>query len=101
MNILYLLDNPQLYGSEIHLFDILTHEAKINKVYLVTFREGPLIDKIKNEIENVIIFTIKSGYFISKKKIKTLKRIIYENKIQIIHAHQPKAIFIGMLVKKK
>ena len=100
MNILYLLDNPQLYGSEMHLFDVLTYMGKKNTVFLITFRHGPLIQKIK-ELENIQICLIPSGYVVTKKVLKDLVNIIHTKQIQVIHAHQPKAIFIGTFIKKK
>jgi len=101
MNILYLLDNPQLYGSEIHLFDVLSYMAKEHSIYLVVFRNGPLIQKIKDEIPQVKICYIPSSYKIKNETLRQLLSFVKDNSIQIIHAHQPKAIFIGALVKIK
>lgn len=100
MNILYLLDNPQLYGSEMHLYDIISYMQERNSVYLVVFRNGPLVDLIKQTLPGIQVFVIPSGYLLNINTIRIVKKIISEKKIRLIHAHQPKAIFIGVFLKK-
>lgn len=83
-----------------HLFDILFYMSKIHSVYLVTFRNGPLIEKVR-KIENIDIFCFPAGYIPNQKVLKAIKTVIFGKKIQIIHAHQPKAIFIATIIKRK
>lgn len=97
MNILYLLDNPQLYGSELHLLDIVKYMKKNNNIYVVVFKNGPLLKLLKEIGVNYEI--LESGYFPKLKVLLRIKKIVRKNNIQLIHSHQPKALFIGLFVK--
>lgn len=99
MNILYLLDNPQLYGSELHLLDILQYVKKYTRygATVIAFRDGPLLNKIKKL--GIPYYIIPTGYFISVKTLSQIKKVVRENKCDLIHAHQPKALFAGCFLK--
>jgi len=99
MNILYFLDNPQLYGSELHLLDIILYIKTYTnyKVAVVVFKTGPLLDKLKEA--GITYYFIPTGYAVRFKTIAEIKKIIKENNYQLVHAHQPKALFIGSVLK--
>lgn len=49
MKILYVIDKPNMYGSERHLLDILSFfsKNKNDKIELVTFSDGPMLQYVK------------------------------------------------------
>jgi glycosyltransferase involved in cell wall biosynthesis len=95
-NIVYLLDNPQLYGSEMHVLDIVTFMNSKYNIKVIVFQDGPLLKELrKNGIEYHVV---KSGYYLGFKKMIHLIRMIADFNTDIIHAHQPKGLFIGSII---
>lgn len=93
LNILYLIDNPQMYGSEIHLLDILKYMKSIHNIKLIAFQNGPLLEILDSlEISYEIILT---GYLLHRSSKNKILKIIKVLNIDLIHAHQPKALYLG------
>lgn len=89
MKILYVLDRPNLYGSEQHILKLLRIFMSVHQVYVLVFNDGPLINLIK--AEGIEVVKIEIGWnpgFQLRKLISYLKF----GKFDIIHAHQPKAL---------
>jgi glycosyltransferase involved in cell wall biosynthesis len=91
MKILYVLDKPNLYGSELHVQKLIEGLGDDYLIELLTFQEGPLLDRISVK-KNIIEFSWVDVFNIHtwKKMIQFLRL----EKVDIIHAHQPKAILI-------
>ncbi len=98
LNILYIIDNPQLYGSEIHLLDIVKYMKEIHNIKIIALKNGPLLN-LFNKI-NVNYEIVPTGYIMSLQTLRKIRTIIKEFKPSIVHAHQPKALFIGGGVAK-
>lgn len=97
MKILYVIDRPNLFGSELHLLDIVQYQNKINTIKVVCFREGPLIELLNNNnIEVEIIYWY--SWLFNKKAYKKFISILKEFKPDIVHAHQPKATFYSSMI---
>jgi wfdN len=92
--IIYVLDKPNLYGSELHLFKLSNLLEKDYSINVCAFSNGPLLDKFKSRF-NIKIFNIKWFPTVS---ILSFALYIIKNKIDIIHAHQPKAIFWSSII---
>lgn len=95
MKIVYIVDQPRLYGSEKHVLSLILNFSKTNEVSLVALAKGELLDLLKKE--NISFTIINTGWF----PIKNLKSLIYLIKYSnntIFHGHQPKAIFWGSIL---
>lgn len=94
--ILYILDQPNLYGSEIHvlkLIDMLKHNYDIT---LLCFNNGPLLERIPKEI-HVKVFPMG---WLSIGTFPHLISFIKNERFDYIHCHQPKAMLYGSMIGK-
>lgn len=91
MKILYVLDKPNLYGSERHVQKLIESFKGSNEIYLLTFQEGPLLDLITVNHQLLRLSWLNLFQWTKWRKIRS---ILSENQIDIIHAHQPKAMFV-------
>lgn len=97
MRILYVIDYSNLFGSELHLLDILRYQRLYNDVEVVTFRSGALVEQI--QLLGIRVHTIDCYSWLSAMKIyKRLLCIIKEYGPDIVHSHQPKATFYTSIV---
>lgn len=92
MKILYVIDSADLYGSEMHLFDLASHFKDIYEIHVITLKNGPLLERFKKHDINYSV--IKTDWKEIPKNIKILKNIIKEYNPDLIHAHQPKALLV-------
>lgn len=97
MKILYVIDRPNLFGSELHLFDLAQYQHKINTIMVICFRNGPLVQRLKELDIEVEIINWESWLFDSKA-YKRFISILYKFKPDIVHAHQPKATFYSSII---
>lgn len=96
--ILYLIDKPNLYGSELHLLQLI-EEFKSNYVIkVISFSEGPLLDKI--DALNIPVDIVPFSWMPSIKRIKQLREIAHDFAPNIIHGHQPKATFWAGIISR-
>lgn len=91
MNLLYVLDKPNLYGSERHVQKLIESFSNVHRVHLLTFQNGPLLDLLTID---KFLFDFTWFDMLNYKRIKKIANFIRLNKIDLIHAHQPKAIFV-------
>ncbi|WP_318466383.1 glycosyltransferase family 4 protein [Photobacterium leiognathi] len=97
MKIMTLIDRPNLYGSEIHTLDILTKLKEKNyELTLISLRDGPLLKKMASLNIRYYIFNMSWMLFCANF-IKLLCFIRKENP-NILHCHQPKALFFGVII---
>lgn len=99
--ILYIIDRANFYGSERHVYDIVDY-MKNNKnfnIEFLCFFKGELYEKIKL-FSNVKINYFRLSWINIPIKFITLLKLIFQIKPDIIHCHQPKALFIGTLLGK-
>ncbi|WET70834.1 MAG: glycosyltransferase family 4 protein [Sphingobacterium sp.] len=86
--IVFLIDKPNLYGSELHVLKLIEMLKGEYEIHLVAFDEGPLLERIPKDI---VVRVIKTGWF-PKKGVNRLFNYIKEGSFDSIHGHQPKAI---------
>lgn len=96
MKVLFLIDRPNLYGSEIHVLGLVDYFSKKESysVELISFSDGPLLKKI-NTTDHTI-FPI--SWLESPLRVFQLARLVKERSPDVIHCHQPKALFIGAVI---
>jgi glycosyltransferase involved in cell wall biosynthesis len=97
MKILYILDKPNLYGSELHVLGLIEYFKEYH-VEVITFSDGPLIERIKEK--GKLVHTIKMDWIPSLRKFRKLIEKIKLISPDFIHAHQPKAGFLGGICAK-
>lgn len=95
MKILYVLDKPNLYGSELHVQKLIEGFKNEHSVGLLTFQEGPLLERVIID-KKLIKFSWLD--FFSINTWRKLVLFLRQEKIDIIHAHQPKAIFFMSII---
>lgn len=97
MRIVYIIDQPNLYGSEKHVLSLIRLLSKTNEVSLVAFNNGKLLDILNNE--NLSFSVIKIRWF-PNTNLRLLCRLIKSSENTIFHGHQPKAIFWGSIISR-
>jgi len=90
MKILFVLDRPNLYGSEQHVLRLMDALNKDDEVSLLGFAEGPMLTKLS---ARNIPYTVIPLKWHAISKLGKIIRYFKTNNFDIIHAHQPKAIF--------
>ena len=90
MKILYVLDQPNLYGSEQHVLGLIQAMKAYNEVTLLAFDEGPLLQKLR---ELGIPFHVILMSWSSVLTVMKLCDFFRKGSYDVIHAHQPKAVF--------
>jgi len=100
VKILYIIDQTNLFGSELHVYDLVKKLGPHNQIKVIAFNDGPLIKAINDlnlEIEiSIVKLTWFSGFLKSNKIIGIIRKFSPE----IVHSHQPKAIFYGSIFSK-
>jgi L-malate glycosyltransferase len=96
MKILYFLDVANLYGSELHLLDIVQYMRTENEVIVITFKSGPLNTRL-NEL-GIKQFELKYDWLDVLFKINKIRGFVKKINPDIIHSHQPKALIIGSVL---
>jgi len=97
MKILFVLDRPNLYGSEKHLLKLMRIFKKEDEVTLLAFNNGPLLDLLKDEQIKHEVINIK---WYPTGNLWRFAKFIRNNQFDIIHAHQPKALFWSAVIGK-
>jgi len=102
-NILYIIDKPNLYGSELHMLDLVRYYKSKYNISVVAFDNGPLIARLTQL--NIKVNIIHISWVPSIYAFKQLIRVVKDFSPNIIHSHQPKATFyggvIGLFLNKK
>lgn len=96
MKIVYIIDKPNMYGSEQHLLDILRYFSKTDEITLITFSEGEML----NYIPKMSLKIINMKWFPNFKNLVVFYKYIKEINPDLIHCHQPKALFFGTIIGK-
>ncbi|MFU1858178.1 glycosyltransferase family 4 protein [Sphingobacterium sp. NGMCC 1.201703] len=86
--IAFLIDKPNLYGSELHVLKLIEMLKGEYEIHLIAFDEGPLLERIPKDIA---VRVIKIGWF-PTVGVNQLFSYINERNFDFIHGHQPKAI---------
>lgn len=99
MKILYTLNSSKFGGMEVHVLDLVKGMVKKGHEVFVWCPEGQMSDLYKEsgaQVTNEIIKRdIDGGY------IKKLTSFVNENKIEIVHAHELKAVINSLLACNK
>lgn len=97
MKILYVIDQPNLFGSELHLLDIVQYQRNEHTIKVVCFRNGDLV-KLLNELGvETYIINWRSWSF-NKNAYKKFISILKKFAPDIVHAHQPKATVYSSII---
>jgi glycosyltransferase involved in cell wall biosynthesis len=97
MKIVYIIANTNLYGSELHLYDLIKKNHISNQIKLIAFSNGPLIELIKNDFNTVEIVIVDVTWSKGIFKLFQIRNEIIKFSPHIVHSHQPLAIFWGSL----
>ena len=100
MKILYIIDQTNLFGSELHVYDLVRKLGPHNQIKIIAFNDGPLIKAINDLNLNIEISIVKLTWVSGFLKSKDIQSIIKKFSPEIIHSHQPKAIFYGSMLSK-
>jgi len=96
LKIIYVIDQPNLYGSEKHVLGLMQHFNFVGNVSLISFsKKGKLLDVLRRESFNVTSFEIG---WIPNKDLMLFAKIFKNGNKVVFHGHQPKAIFWGSLL---
>ncbi|MCY9804040.1 glycosyltransferase family 4 protein [Vibrio scophthalmi] len=95
MKIIYIIDQPNMYGSERHLLDIIRYFSPgcSCDVELVAFSDGPMLKYV-----NVKFSIFSLGWVVNLITFFRLAMHIRQTAPDVIHCHQPKAAFLGSLL---
>lgn len=95
MKILYFIDKPNMYGSERHLLDIINYFSLQGRgdIELVAFSKGPMFKYVK--VKKTIF---QLGWLFSFVTLYHLILYVKAMAPDVIHCHQPKALFWGTLL---
>ncbi|WP_228568405.1 glycosyltransferase family 4 protein [Campylobacter sputorum] len=96
MKIIYIIDKPNMYGSEQHLLDLIKYFSQFYNVSLIAFSKGEMLNSLP--AIKTKIFTIK--WLRSVLEFIKLYKFIRNEKPDLIHCHQPKALFYGSIIGK-
>lgn len=97
MKIMMVLDQPNLYGSELHFLDLADYFNSNNLVKVIVFNKGPLLPLLAQKNIDYKIFKI--DWLPSIRVLKAIFDHIKHFSPDIIHSHQPKGNFIMALLK--
>ncbi|KGE14285.1 glycosyltransferase family 4 protein [Sphingobacterium deserti] len=92
--ILYVLDQPNLYGSELHLLKLVKLFKEEYRVTVCVFGDGPLVEKL-NEWCEVVHFPLK--WYPTSQALR-FANFLKNQRFDIVHAHQPKALLWGSIL---
>lgn len=98
MKLLYIIDKPNLWGSERHLIDLINFFCDGNEIHLIAFDSGPMLDQLKDK-PSVSVTIIKIRWF-PIINLFYLYKAITSFRPDLVHAHQPKALFYGALLTR-
>lgn len=96
--ILYIIDKPNLYGSELHLLQLIEKFKSNYVIKVIAFSDGLLIDKIK--ALNIEVDIVPFSWKPSIKRFKKLREITLNFTPNIIHGHQPKGTFWAGIISR-
>ncbi|MFC1621890.1 glycosyltransferase family 4 protein [Patescibacteria group bacterium] len=103
MRILYVLNSGQPGGMEQHVLDLIEGMKKLGHEVFVWCPQGPMFKKYADAEAKVTEKEIK--WDIDFKYIFQLKKFLKENKIEIVHSHELKAVtnatLAGFLARTK
>lgn len=97
MKVLYLIDRPNLYGSEQHLLRLIDLLKDEHELSVLTFNDGPLLPIL--QLRGIDVRLMHISWW-SVKRIAELRHYLNQGTYDLIHAHQPKALFWGTIASK-
>ena len=96
MKVLHIIDTLWLGGAQNLLKALFENQQDNKNIFLYPLRTREF--NIEIDHRGVIPNPAKSKY--SLRPIKTMRRIIKENKIEVLHCHLPRSQVFGYLLKK-
>lgn len=97
MNILFVSDLAGMGGGEVSLLYIMEYLAKEHSVYLLCRTPGTLVERCKEKGITVFCYNFKKNLV---KSLLLFKKIIRENKIDVVHNNElTTAILHGLFLK--
>jgi len=98
MNILLIVKNFDLGGTELHVQQLANELNKLGHKVHIMSRQGRQLEKLN---ENISHTPIKFSFLNIFLNISKIKKYIKSNKIQVIHGHQRQPISLAARVAKK
>lgn len=98
MNILYVLNSGSFGGMERHVLDLITVMTQENHTVYVWCPKGDISQKYKNS--QALVFNNQINLDIDLPYIFKLSSFIKEKNIDIVHAHELKAVVNSLLAGK-
>jgi len=103
MKILYLITKSELGGAQSHVGDLCRYFSKENEIILMSYSGGWL----ENECKKLDVKFISNRYFSNSinplkvfKAIKEIKKVLENEKPDIVHCHSSGAGFFGRFATK-
>ncbi len=96
MKILYIIDKPNMYGSEQHLLDIIKKFLQSQDISLIAFSKGEMLE----HLPKIKIAIFKIRWICKLSEFLHLYEFIKNEKPDLIHCLQPKALFYGTVIGK-
>jgi len=104
MKVCHLINSLNRGGAETHLLELVTAQSNsgINVDVIVIGKDDSNIFSIKKEIANNCnkIYRLKGPRMFNLLSYFKLKKIIKENKYDIVHSHQPRSDYMVYIIKK-
>ncbi len=97
MKVLHIIGGGDIGGAKAHVLSLVKELSKHIDVKLISLRYGAFSDDA--EKMDINLHVVKSGNII--RDIKTVQKIIEEEKYQIIHSHGAKANMFATVLKKR
>ena len=91
------MDRPNLYGSEQHLLRLMELVKVEHEISVLVFNDGPLLELIRSQGIPINIIHVK---WHSLSKVSKLREFIGSGNFDVVHAHQPKALFWASIAAK-
>jgi glycosyltransferase involved in cell wall biosynthesis len=95
--IIYIIDRPNLYGSELHCLKLIDGFKDEFHFSVIAFDKGPLLSLLEKRGITYKVYNLK---WYPNVDLILLYKFIKKNRLDILHCHQPKAIFWGSIIAK-
>jgi glycosyltransferase involved in cell wall biosynthesis len=94
---LHIRSSFNIGGTETLLLNLFNHEQELIEFHLVLIRGGDLVERLRSASNKA--YTLYRNRFIDIGVIRQINRIIRNEKIEIVHAHQEIELLYAVLLK--
>lgn len=97
IKVLYIISDSSFGGASRHLFDLLTNLDKKKIQPILLSRPSPILARLKNKLKT---YAVEMKSRLDLGAIKNIKKIIGQEKPDLIHLHSTRAGILGALAAK-